>query len=497
MERVQCDACGKWRRLPASLDGWPRLFYCALNTWEPRLATCDAAEEDWKTDMPMSGDVVYCELDNGIWLDGVVKSMPKLGAWATLPRLGMPQPDPIASFTPELWGQPTEPGLTNRVDLGASRVVASSRNRKQTQLYDASTSSTEYTRALRKRENEEEALRKQCVTVDFADGLTRCIRLEKRNQYKEWIFQREWSVRSAKLRTTHRPPAHLSAGRVILYRIDGKGWRKVTLLKRGMPAKLWQQLEGHGRLLDVLPRFEHAPAEHGACLKEECPHTKREDLGLPNPGCSGEPRVDGDKAAHISGGILSKTSIGDVPCHVAPPSAAPPDIAAAGGGGGGKGVTLLRLSAEEERRRVEWWQCSFGRTRLLLRLCEATRMVLWHAPADVTSYSAAIASEPELEDAKYDDAVVDVDDESIEVVVGGEEAALNDAEGLPEPHRGPGGARQRAFAGGASERKRKHPEAGETPPVSVPKAVKSNHTASRPDGSEVNVVLRLRRSSSS
>ena len=123
---------------------------------------------------------------------------------------------------------------------------------------------------------------------------------------------------------------------MILYRIDGKGWRKVTLLKRGMPAKLWQQLEGHGRLLDVLPRFEHAPAEHGACLKEECPHTKREDLGLPNPGCSGEPRVDGDKAAHISGGSLSKTSIGDVPCHVAPPSAAPPDIAAAGGGGGGK-----------------------------------------------------------------------------------------------------------------------------------------------------------------
>ena len=36
VERVQCEACGKWRRLPSTIDGWPREFYCVENTWEPR-----------------------------------------------------------------------------------------------------------------------------------------------------------------------------------------------------------------------------------------------------------------------------------------------------------------------------------------------------------------------------------------------------------------------------------------------------------------------------
>ena len=38
VERVQCEACGKWRRLPSTIDGWPREFYCVENTWEPRYA---------------------------------------------------------------------------------------------------------------------------------------------------------------------------------------------------------------------------------------------------------------------------------------------------------------------------------------------------------------------------------------------------------------------------------------------------------------------------
>lgn len=61
-ERVQCEACGKWRRLPPSLDGWPRTFYCAFNTWEPRLASCDAGEEERVCDAPMNGDIVWCEV---------------------------------------------------------------------------------------------------------------------------------------------------------------------------------------------------------------------------------------------------------------------------------------------------------------------------------------------------------------------------------------------------------------------------------------------------
>ena len=62
VERVQCEACGKWRRLPASLDGWPGLFYCALNTWDARLASCEVAEEQWSSEMPMNGDEVVCQV---------------------------------------------------------------------------------------------------------------------------------------------------------------------------------------------------------------------------------------------------------------------------------------------------------------------------------------------------------------------------------------------------------------------------------------------------
>jgi hypothetical protein len=45
VERVQCEACGKWRRLPPNVDGWPHTFYCSMNTWDVRFATCEAAEE--------------------------------------------------------------------------------------------------------------------------------------------------------------------------------------------------------------------------------------------------------------------------------------------------------------------------------------------------------------------------------------------------------------------------------------------------------------------
>ena len=30
VERLQCEACGKWRRLPPGVDGWPHVFYCGM-----------------------------------------------------------------------------------------------------------------------------------------------------------------------------------------------------------------------------------------------------------------------------------------------------------------------------------------------------------------------------------------------------------------------------------------------------------------------------------
>ena len=93
VERVQCEACGKWRRLPSSIAGWPRAFYCALNSWDTRFASCEVAEEVWDRNVPMNGDVVVCELDPGLWLEGTVESVPRSSAWPTLPRLGMPPLD--------------------------------------------------------------------------------------------------------------------------------------------------------------------------------------------------------------------------------------------------------------------------------------------------------------------------------------------------------------------------------------------------------------------
>ena len=78
------------------------------------------------------------------------------------------------------------------------------------------------------------------------------------------------------------------------------------------------------------------------------------------------------------------------------------------------------------------------------------------------------------------------------------EAALGDTRGRHGPRRSPSGVQPDALAGGASDRKRKIDEGGDGPssPVPAPKIVKSSHTASLPDGSHVNVVLRLTRSSS-
>ena len=40
----------------------------------------------------MNGDGVVCQLHPGVWLEGVVQSTPKVAAWASLPRIGLPPP---------------------------------------------------------------------------------------------------------------------------------------------------------------------------------------------------------------------------------------------------------------------------------------------------------------------------------------------------------------------------------------------------------------------
>ncbi|KAG7392548.1 CW-type Zinc Finger [Phytophthora pseudosyringae] len=44
---VQCDSCKKWRTVPRdfNLDAMPKHWYCNMNTWDERFASCDVAEE--------------------------------------------------------------------------------------------------------------------------------------------------------------------------------------------------------------------------------------------------------------------------------------------------------------------------------------------------------------------------------------------------------------------------------------------------------------------
>ncbi|OWZ08947.1 hypothetical protein PHMEG_00018432, partial [Phytophthora megakarya] len=44
---VQCDSCKKWRTVPRdfNLDAMPKHWYCNMNTWDERFASCAVAEE--------------------------------------------------------------------------------------------------------------------------------------------------------------------------------------------------------------------------------------------------------------------------------------------------------------------------------------------------------------------------------------------------------------------------------------------------------------------
>lgn len=55
---VACDACEKWRKLPATVDEHelPENWTCADNIWDPAHASCDAEEEQWADAAPAADD---------------------------------------------------------------------------------------------------------------------------------------------------------------------------------------------------------------------------------------------------------------------------------------------------------------------------------------------------------------------------------------------------------------------------------------------------------
>ncbi|ETK97376.1 hypothetical protein, variant [Phytophthora nicotianae CJ01A1] len=55
---VQCDSCKKWRTVPRdfNLDAMPKHWYCKMNTWDERFASCAVAEEVLKANpSPQAG----------------------------------------------------------------------------------------------------------------------------------------------------------------------------------------------------------------------------------------------------------------------------------------------------------------------------------------------------------------------------------------------------------------------------------------------------------
>ena len=352
VERVQCEGCGKWRRLSSSLNGWPRVFYCALNTWDTRFAACDAAEEEWERDQPMNGDSIVCELSTGLWLEGSVAGQPRANEFALLPRIGMPPPPPAEAKPEAVVGSSDKDPF--------SCMLFSSRSRKPTQLYDASTTSTEYTKQLRVHEKEEETLRRDAIAVKFIDGVTRCVQLDPSSRGKSWVLGRDWAAHMSRVRKAVPPPkaAAFKSGRVVLYRVDGRGWRRVRLV-RPVSEPEWRHIRDE--------RLGAAAAEENVAAAAACATA----AACADDSCGLKVRCTKPPEA------VKRCASGEKPKKMAmtPPPPPPPP----------------RLPPLSEKARANWWRCEIvsaarrRRRRVLLELCEASRIFAWHAPADVSN----------------------------------------------------------------------------------------------------------------
>jgi hypothetical protein len=93
LDWVQCSACSKWRTLRAGLsdNAWGGTdFTCAMNSWHPHLASCDALEEEVDID-----GAVEC----GMRATGARDSMdwqPEIGSWV---RVRWNKGTPIAELS--------------------------------------------------------------------------------------------------------------------------------------------------------------------------------------------------------------------------------------------------------------------------------------------------------------------------------------------------------------------------------------------------------------
>ena len=89
----------------------------------------------------------------------------------------------------------------------------------------------------------------RALVIRFADGVSRCVKqLEMRGNGSVWVHAHELDGHiGGRVKRSIPPPkpGSLTAGRVILYRVDGKGWRRVRLV-RPLKRKEWRHVRKAG-----------------------------------------------------------------------------------------------------------------------------------------------------------------------------------------------------------------------------------------------------------
>ena len=224
-DRVQCEACRKWRRLPEGMDGWPRDFYCEhAKLWDPRRASCDAPEEEWQRDLPTTGDIIVYQVAQNQWLQGRVHQVPqKRTRHEAYTAVDETAPD---AFT--------------------ARATEGPRRRKPVERFEAA-SCTAYTKDLRRVEKEDEVRRLSLRMVVFTDGETRCVPFTAETCWRDWTFAWQWEARKAALLAKPEPQQRAAppvAGRRLFFKVDGRAWREVEL-QRQCTAAQWERLQAH------------------------------------------------------------------------------------------------------------------------------------------------------------------------------------------------------------------------------------------------------------
>ena len=160
--------------------------------------------------MPSTGDEVMLCIAQGAWAKGRVMAVPKSHKWSQYANaLRNDPPSGIWKLAP---AEREAVGITEEGSGGAAAAAASAapagvpaagnaraaarttgRARKAPESYDASKTSTEYTRELRVKENDDEERRRAWRVVEMGDGGDEKIALlSEETKWSRWVFL--WAV---------------------------------------------------------------------------------------------------------------------------------------------------------------------------------------------------------------------------------------------------------------------------------------------------------------